>query len=219
RRHADELHVPGAVQAARDHPVEPAPREPRRIGANAVHGIDDVLGQRVRPIVLPRRRARREARLTLSTERAASGSARLRRDRDPLLPRPPRPRRAQVVEEEAVCRHEVLADRDWRAPVVELVRVSLPRLASAIYRTAGAETAGRRPRREHARVAWLQDPALLCARAHRATPSGEPAAGAGFAIPPRNAARSSVAPVQGPLAAGPTAHNPQKTSAARELLP
>ena len=148
RRHADELHVPGDVQAARDHPVEPAPREPRRIGTNAVHGIDDVLGQRVRPVVLPRRCARREAHLALSTERAASGSARLRRDRDPLLPRPPRPRRAQVVEEEAVCRHEVLADRDWRAPVVELVRVSLPRLASAIYRTAGAEKAGRRPRRD-----------------------------------------------------------------------
>src|SRR5439155_22662959 len=67
---------------------------------------------------------------------AARGPARLPGNRDPLRPRPPRPWRAEVVQEEALRLHEILTDRGWRAAVVDLVR------ALRIHRTMTREKMG-----------------------------------------------------------------------------
>ena len=57
-RHADHLHVEAHVQPPGDHAVEPGLREPGRIGADPMDGVDDVLPKLAVGVVASRDRAR-----------------------------------------------------------------------------------------------------------------------------------------------------------------
>jgi len=130
--------------------------------------MDDVhsaRGQGSQRVVHPLDMGRRESRLAPCAQTTARCVARLSRDGDTLRAAPPRPRRADVLEETAMCFTQILADGNARrGGVVSRHRCRWRTLAGSISAariTSGARTArrARSARRLLDDVSLVQQPA------------------------------------------------------------